>query len=122
MHRSITNSSHEPKMSMFPTSFPNCPNCHMIWLDHYAPEFCPECGAFVTDKPGRGHADIVSVIQERELNFPCSQCTKCGLKCLGTPEDWGQSGCPSCHNKLVLITNYKPSLLERLTGFLKSLT
>ena len=122
MNNSFPNPLPEPELEFSESLFiddPVCPNCQTVWLSFLAPEYCPECGAFITDNHGAGDDDIVDIIQNKGLNIPGSKCIKCGLKCLGTPECWNNS-CSRCDNKLVLITNYKPTLKERLINFLKS--
>jgi len=128
MHDSITNSLHklnDPQRPRFPRLellFVYCPNCSLFWFKNYVPEYCPECGVFVTKTPGTGQAEDVITIQKKGLNLPASECAFCGLQVLGTPAEWKKRGCPRCYNKqLVLITNYKPPLRERITDFIRSL-
>ena len=85
-----------------------CPKCCSIWLREYAPEYCLECGAKLTDNPGQGDSgtkELIHWIRYRELPVPISKCTKCQLEYIGGIDIW-KNGCLRCYGPLTQYGDY----------------
>ena len=57
-----------------------CPQCDCHWHKRFVPEYCPECGAKVTNTPGTGYNEDSALIEKGKLGIKILQCPKCKLR------------------------------------------
>jgi hypothetical protein len=81
-----------------------CPECECHWHKRFVPEYCPECGAKVTNNPGTGFNEESSIIEEVKLGIKILQCPNCKLK---YPAAHKSDACRRCHTPLVNATPVK---------------
>lgn len=85
-----------------------CSKCSSFWLHEFAPEYCPECGAKVTDNPGQADGvinDLIKLIRLGEVQIPISKCNKCQLEYPGGVDIW-ENGCLRCYGPLTQYGEY----------------
>ncbi|HBG27740.1 MAG: hypothetical protein A2Y10_15240 [Planctomycetes bacterium GWF2_41_51] len=54
-----------------------CPECGIIWIKKYAPEFCIECGTRVLQKPSEEFSWEIEISEKMRgfcLTFNCPKC------------------------------------------------
>ena len=119
-----------------------CPNCNYRWRKRHATEFCPECGAKVTDTQGTGFNKTTDIIHqpflEKQLNRTMQimgnyvaftekghvpqtiiQCPKCSYRSPKFPEEELRI-CPRCRITMKNMTPLK-NILYRIRYYWKQL-
>jgi len=79
-----------------------CPNCEFHWSMEYVPEYCPNCGAKVTDKPAGSYENIIKYIKDQRLGIPLSRCISCHKEVILPPE-LHHDMCPYCKGEVVRV-------------------
>lgn len=76
-----------------------CPGCDMRWMPEFVPEYCPMCGAKVTDNPTASCERVHQYM--KKSGSPFSQCQYCKR---GFPIEPGKfrNTCPYCKGELRL--------------------
>jgi len=100
-----------------------CSRCNMCWPDGFVPEYCTECGAYVTDQPGKGMADYVRMIRTYKLPISILQCPNCKLEYTKTASGY-RTTCFRCRRTLVNAEPIRNILRKTIFrfGFLHLLT
>ncbi len=78
----------------------HCPGCELYWGLDFVPEYCPRCGAKVTNNPAQSHENLFQLLRDAGSSF--SQCTYCKKGVPGEPKKWANI-CPYCSGELKLI-------------------
>jgi len=86
-----------------------CPECHELWLERFAPEFCHRCGTRVATVAGEGFKRHLEIAKLAGLTDRIVTCPKCGLR---YPQLSKPRKCFRC--KTLLQPAKKPSLLRRI--------
>jgi len=87
-----------------------CPECHELWLEQFAPEFCHRCGTRVAAVAGEGFGRLrIEITKRAGLGHQIVTCHNCGLRYPGLPKP---QPCFRC--RTLLQPAKKPSLLRRI--------
>jgi DNA-directed RNA polymerase subunit RPC12/RpoP len=102
-----------------------CPNaeCSMSWVFIHVPEYCPRCGAKVTDKPAPDRTEVSNFIRKHNIDIIVSVCSNCGYHVLGDTSSMDRM-CPLCRARLNVIhprrTGRTPGFFQKIISLLRA--
>ena len=117
---SLFNSSQAETDRLNPFGIIHCPGCELSWMLEFVPEYCPRCGAKVTDPSAIPMDEIVSYAKRQNLSIDVSKCLYCQKENFGTPNHWNNS-CPNCGGEMQLVHQKQNAFLSGPIKVLKSI-